>query len=192
MIKCKKPCRFRTEIQAALDNAAIDAQQEANRQEILRQNADIRAAEEAANPEIAAARLAREQAEEEAARREEAIRLFKENEARRTQILQKQKDAQKKADQMKNRKKYLKKYIEEVDFKLLDDLNPRLYKHYGQSVSEQKTTTEYVDKIKELRNKYIKLWNYSNDFYDDYDPLWNHINDKIADYFDFKISSLKR
>lgn len=84
---------------------------------------------------------------------------------------------------MKNRKKYLKKYIEEeVDFNSLNDLNPRLYKHYGQSVSEQKTTTEYVDKIKELRNKYIKLWNYSNDFYDDYDPLWNHINDKIADY----------
>jgi hypothetical protein len=196
--RCKKPCVPRTERQAAAENAAIAAQQEANRQEQIIQNA----ARLAANPELAADRLAREQAHEDAARareeaarareeaaraREEAIaearKLYEENKAYKRTII----EGQKEIKQIKNRKKDLEKEVA-FDPNLLNQLNQRLYRHYGETAPQKRQTEEYVQRIKELRNKYIKLWNYNNNYYDDYyDPLWNHIDDKIANYHNVDI-----
>ena len=185
---CRKRCKYRTQQQADKENAAIIAQQQTAQQAIIEQNAINRAA----NPDLEAVRLAREQAhrlfEEDKRAREEAIRareeavkearkLYEENKAYKRKII----EGQKEIKQIKNRKKDLEKEVA-FDPNLLNQLNQRLYRNYGENAPLKRQTEEYVERIKELRNKYIKLWNYNNNYDDSYDPLWNHIDDEIANY----------
>ena len=177
--KCKRVCAFRTERQAAIDNAAIAAQQEDNRQELIRQNA-LRLA---ANPEIAAARIDRQQAQEQAARdrqqareeadrareeadraRADAVRAREEVDAYRKSII----EAQKVIKEIKNRKRNL---LTDRQFK---QLSQPLYRNYG--AARQADTNRWVQHTKDLRNTYINSWNHYNDSYDDSNPLWGHID----------------